>query len=162
MQLGPRIQAALAAGLTTPLPELQALLLEAGGERCHRRERITYLLTRFLHHTSSVPMASSTTHRFKAAFADTSAIIEDGSTRAVTARNLTDEDVPLLQRAGYAHLLEPLPQPEGGEQGEALDLHKLKKDELTDYYTKVVHSAPDSKLTKEELIAAIEAATKKV
>ena len=103
------VREALALGLATPLETLQQLLLATGGERCYRRERITHLLSRYLLINSPLPMSPSTTHRFKADFADVSFEIHNPETRSVTARNLTDEDAAYMLQYGGAHLLEPLP-----------------------------------------------------
>ena len=103
------VREALALGLATPLEALQQLLLATGGERCYRRERITHLLSRYLLINSPLPMSPSTTHRFKADFADVSFEIHNPETRSVTARNLTDEDAAYMLQYGGAHLLEPLP-----------------------------------------------------
>ena len=103
------VREALVLGLATPLEVLQQLLLATGGERCYRRERITHLLSRFLLTHSPLPMSPSTTHRFKADFADVSFEIHNPETRSVTARNLTDEDALYMLQYGGAHLLEPLP-----------------------------------------------------
>lgn len=103
------VREALQGGLATSLETLQQLLLASGGEPCYRRERITYLLTRYLTIQSPLPMAPSTTHRFKADFAHASFEVHDPETRSITARNLTDEDVALLLQYGGGHLIEPLP-----------------------------------------------------
>lgn len=146
-----RIRVALQAGMATQLADLQALLLESGSERCYRRERITHLLTRYLTLTSPLPMSSATTHRFKAAFADTAVALHTPETRTVTARNLTDADVLPLQQAGYAHLLEELPA-----QATATDLHKLTKAELADKHQQLLGQPAPADATKADLIAAIE------
>lgn len=103
------VRGALQTGLATPLETLQALLLQTGGEPCYRRERITYLLTRYLTLHSPLPMAPSTTHRFKADFAAATFEVHEPETRSITAQNLTDADVALLQQYGGGHLIEPLP-----------------------------------------------------
>lgn len=107
-----RIGGALDAGAATATDALAALLLETGGERCHRRERITHLLVRYLTTHTPLPMSPSTTHRFKADFARATFELHDPETRSVTARNLTDADVPLLIQYGGGHLIEPLPAAE--------------------------------------------------
>jgi len=122
-----RITAALEAGDATPTTELQGLLLAAGGEKCWQRGRLLFRLSTIL--TAQRPvMASSTTHRFKAAFSGKNftgfPLVVGSSTKMVTAHNLTDEDVPLLQRNGGAHLLEEIPAGEtkaaqASEGGEA-------------------------------------------
>lgn len=114
-----RVREALSLGLAAPLETLQQLLLATGGERCYRRERITHLLTRYLTINSPLPMSPSTTHRFKADFAHATFEVHDPETRSVTARNLTDEDVPLLIQYGGGHLIEPLPKAEKAAAKEA-------------------------------------------
>lgn len=106
-----RIEAALAAGPQTPTPDLAALLIEAGGEQCWQRGRLLRRLTILLHSVRPI-MSKSTTHRFKAGFKEATAILNDPDTRVVSAENLTDADVPLLQQYGYGHLIEPIPAPE--------------------------------------------------
>lgn len=158
MDLLTQVQRALADLDAYSTPALNQLNQACGKDSCRRRERIVYQLQRYAAN-HSIPMgASSTTHRFKRDFATQKANIEVGGvTKAVTASNLTDEDVPLLRQYGYGHFLEKLPEPEP----EAPDLHKLKKDELQAKYTEALGSEPDDKLTKEELIKAIEAGPKK-
>jgi hypothetical protein len=110
-----RISAALDAGAATPTDVLQGLLLAAGGEKCWQRGRLLFRLSTIL--TAQRPvMATSKTHRFKAAFSGKNftgfPLVTGSTTKIVTAHNLTDEDVPLLQRNGGAHLLEPIPASE--------------------------------------------------
>ena len=107
-----RVRAALDAQPAPPTAALAALLIETGGERCHRRERISYLLLQYLTRNTPLPMAPSTTHRFKEAFADRSFEIHDPETRSITARNLTDADAQYLLAHDGGHLLEPLPKTE--------------------------------------------------
>jgi hypothetical protein len=106
------VREALEMGFATPLEVLQKLLIATGGEHCYRRERITHLLTRYLILNSPLPMSKSTTHRFKADFAHATFEVHDPETRSVTAHNLTDEDVAILQQYGGGHLIEPLPKAE--------------------------------------------------
>jgi hypothetical protein len=111
-----RIRVALDAGATHPLEDLQALLKQTGGEKCWRRNRILHLLSHYLLVNSPLPMSHSTTHRFKAGFAHADfsgfPLIVGDKTKIVTAANLTDADVPLLQQYGGGHLIEELPKPE--------------------------------------------------
>ncbi|MGI4871478.1 MAG: hypothetical protein ACRYFX_09905 [Janthinobacterium lividum] len=229
-----RIQAALTGGAATPTDTLQALLLEVAHETCYRRGRLLHRLTAILT-SQRPPMATSTTHRFKAAFAhkDFSGfpLVVGDQTKLVTATNLADEDVALLQRHGGGHLIEAVPtsgpeadvadldqqiadltakrtalltpavvepavtnsgilltavetdgtsttikHSEGGPDDQAItepvnkpnateppkptepaDLHKLHKPELQTKYKQVLGKDADEKLTKEELIKAIEA-----
>ena len=147
------VREALQLGFATPLEVLQKLLLATGGETCYRRERITHLLTRYLLVNSPLPMSPSTTYRFKADFAHATFEIHEPETRLVTARNLTDEDVAILQQYGGGHLIEPLPAPEV-----PADLSKLKKDELVALHADVVGELPPADATKAVIIEAIEAA----
>lgn len=109
-----RVRAALA--VDAPTEALQALLLETGGERCWRRNRIIHLLSHYLLLSSPLPMSHSTTHRFKAGFAHADfsgfPLVVGDTTKIVTATNLTDADVPLLQQYGGGHLIEELPKAE--------------------------------------------------
>jgi len=119
MELLDRIAAALATD--APTTELTALLIEAGGEQCWRRPRLIHRLTAILH-AKRPPMASSTTHRFKAGFAhkDFSGfpLVIGSETRLITAKNLTNEDVPLLKQYGGGHLIEPIPAKEAAASEE--------------------------------------------
>ncbi len=124
--LAARIMAALVGGLDTSLSLLQSLLLESGGEHCFRRERISYLLTNYLTRNTPLSMAPSTTHRFKAGFADRTFEIHDPETHSVTAYNLTDEDAIYLLEHDGGHLIEPLPKAEKSEKAAPAD----KADEL--------------------------------
>lgn len=148
-----QVRAALATGAAYTTDQLAALLIETGGERCYRRERITYLLSRYLTINSPLPMAPSTTHRFKADFTGTSFEIHDPETRSITAQNLTNEDVALLQQYGGGHLIEPLP----GADAPA-DLTSLKKDELVALHNDIVGELPAAEATKAVIIEAITAA----
>lgn len=158
MELPERVAAALADGAAASTPDLAALLLETGGERCHRRERITYLLQRYLTFQADPMSAPSTTHRFKQAFADHAFNYEDkGVTRSITAKTLTNEDVPVLQQ--YApHLIEALPAPQ--KQESATDLSKHTKADLQALHLEKVGTAAAADLTKDDLIKAITEATK--
>ena len=140
----------MAASRTTE--QLAGLLIETGGERCYRRERITYLLARYLTVNSPIPMAPSTTHRFKADFVGTTFEVHDPETRSITAQNLSNEDVVLLQQYGGGHLIEPLP----GAAAPA-DLTRLKKDELVALHNDIVGELPPAEATKAVIIEAIEA-----
>ena len=116
MSLLDRITAALDAGAATAIETLQALLLETGGDKCWRRPRLLHLLSHYVLLNAPLPMSQSTTHRFKPDFAhaDFSGFVLEvnGQTKLVTARNLSDEDVPLLIQYGGGHLIEPLPKAE--------------------------------------------------
>lgn len=112
-----RMQASLDAGAATGTDALTALLLEVGNETCYRRGRLLHRLSLILHAQRPQPMATSTTHRFKPAFHDTSVVVHDPATRTITAKNLADEDVAILQAQGHGHLIETLkaasaPEPE--------------------------------------------------
>lgn len=128
MELLDDVRAALAAPDTYTTPQLDALNQRAGREHCNRRPRILHQLQGFLtQHTTSMT-ATSTTHRFKNDFQGQKAIIEvDGKTKAVTAANLADDDVPLLKQYGYGHLIEKLPEPEKKEAPKAKEKDEDKK-----------------------------------
>ena len=117
--LADRVREALDAGPAFSTDTLAALLIEAGGERCYRRGRITHLLIQYLTRNSPLPMAPSTKYRFKEAFADRSFEIHDPQTRSITARNLTDEDAAYLLAHDGGHLIEPLPKAEKAAAKEA-------------------------------------------
>lgn len=106
-----RIQAALDAGAATSTADLRELLIAAGGETCFQRGRLQHRLSLLLH-SLRPPMATSTTHRFKAAFRgkDFSGfpLVVGGETKIVTAKNLADEDIEPLKRHGGGHLIEPI------------------------------------------------------
>jgi predicted transcriptional regulator len=151
-----RIVAALAEDAATEA--LNALNVEAGRPACHRRHKILYELQRYVNLNGPAMSATSTTHRFKKAFATAKFIDErDGKTRAITANNLTDEDVLLMQRNGGAHLLEQLPE---ADKPEVEDLHKLLKPALQTKYAEVVGEVAPESMLKEDLIKAIEAKQK--
>ena len=149
-----RVRAALDADSLLSTDTLAALLLETGGEKCYRRGRITHLLIQYLTRNSPLPMAPSTTYRFKEAFADRSFEIHDPETRSITARTLTDEDAAYLLTHDGGHLIEPLPQ-----AADPTELAKLKKDELIELHADLVGEPAPADATKAQLIEAITAIT---
>jgi hypothetical protein len=154
MELLAKVVAALLTPDAFTTEELDALNQQAGRDRCNRRNRILYQLQSYVIQNSPAMSAPSTTHQFKKDFHKQKAIIEvNGQTKAVTADNLTDEDVPLLKQYGYGHLIQEKPKPETA--GPSLD--SLTKAELQAKYKEVVGEDPADSLTKAHLIEAIEA-----
>jgi seryl-tRNA synthetase len=156
VELLEQVQAALADEAAYTTPQLDKLNQQCGRDHCNRRNRILYQLGLYASANSLTMSATSTTHQFKKDFSDAKkwqANIEvNGQTKAVTAANLTDEDVPLLKQYGYGHFLQEKPKPEP-----VADLHKLSKADLQAKHQEVLGVEADDKLTKEELIKAIEA-----
>lgn len=151
-----RVRAALDAGALLSTDFLAALLIETGGEKCYRRNRITHLLIQYLTRNSPLPMAPSTTHRFKEAFADRSFEIHDPETRSITALNLTDDDALYLLAHEGGHLIEPITAPISTDPA---DLARMKKVELIDLHAEIVGEPAPADATRAQLVEAIAAYT---
>jgi hypothetical protein len=123
-----QVRAALDSQAAYTTPQLDELNQQCGREHCNRRNRIIYQLQQFVAQQAEPMSAPSTTHQFKRDFAKSNAIIEvQGQTKAVTASNLTDEDVPLLRQYGYGHFLEEKPA-EKSEKATKKEKEDAKKD----------------------------------